>query len=71
MQPDRSIYRAKAWAVALLLTLAALGVVIATWAFAVAYLRPIIGFGAYVVVAAVAAVLSIGVGRAIRWLANG
>ncbi len=53
------------------LTLAALAVVIGTWALAIAYLRPIIGFGVYVVVAIVAAALSVGVGRVVRWLASG
>ena len=63
--------RMKAWAAALVLVLVALSVVIGTWAFAIAYLRPVIGFGACVIVAVVAAALSVGVGRVVRWLAKG
>jgi uncharacterized membrane protein YhaH (DUF805 family) len=61
----------KIWAASLLLTFAALAILVVAWAIAIAYLHPVIGPGAYVIVAVIAAVLSYGVGRAVWWLAKG
>ncbi len=69
--PDDPAYRAKVWAASLVLVLTALVVVAVVWAFAITYLRPVIGFGAVVVVAAVAGALSFGIGRVVTWLARG
>lgn len=69
--PGDPAYRAKVWAASLVLVLGAMAVVVVVWALAVAYLLPAIGFGAVVVVAAVAGALSFGVGRIIEWLVRG
>jgi hypothetical protein len=50
--------------------LVAVATVVVVWALAISYLQPIIGFGAIVIVAAVAGALSFGVGRVIAWLAR-
>ena len=61
----------KVWAASLLLTFAALVILIAAWAIAIAYLHPVIGPGAYVIVGVFAAALSYAVGRAVWWLVKG
>lgn len=59
------------WAAALALTFAAILIVVVLWVFAISQWRETIGAGAYVIVLGVALALSIGVGRAIRWLVKG
>ena len=69
--PDDPAYRAKAWAASMVLVLFAVAAFLAIWALVTAYLQPLIGFGAIVVVAAVGGALSFGVGRLIEWLVHG
>ena len=59
------------WAVTLMLTLAGMGVVIAVALLVIAYLTPVVGSSAYVAVFGVAAVVSVLIGRAVRWLLDG
>lgn len=59
------------WWAGLVLTLAAMAAVIVVAMLVIAYLVPVLGAGAYVVVLAFAAVLSLLVGRVVRWLASG
>lgn len=68
---DEAAYRAKAWAVSMVLVFFALLALLVVWALAITYLQPVIGFGAIVVVAAVGGALSFGVGRIIEWLVHG
>ena len=59
------------WAAALMLTFAGIGIVIVVAILAIRYLSPLIGVGVYVVLFGVAAVLSVVIGRVVRWLAEG
>lgn len=68
---DTPARRAKAWAASLVLTLAGLAAVTVIWFLSITYLMPVIGFGAVVLVAGFAGVLSYGLGRAFDWLARG
>ena len=63
--------RAQIWVAVLVLTFAAIMIVIALWVFAIGAWRETLGAGAYVIVFVVALVLSIGIGRVVRWLTNG
>mgnify|MGYP001194031293 CR=1 FL=1 len=69
--PDRPINRLKAWAASTVLTFAGVGAFVAAWFLAVEYLMPVIGFGAVVLLAMFAGVLSYCLGRVIDWLALG
>ena len=66
--PRGPAYQLSVWAVSLVLVLGALSIVVTAWVLALAYLVPVIGFGAFVVVAAVGGGLSFGLGRVIEWL---
>jgi high-affinity Fe2+/Pb2+ permease len=68
---DTPSRRAKAWAASLVLTFAALAAVTVAWFLSITYLMPVIGFGAIVLVAIFAGVLSYGLGRLFDWLARG
>lgn len=68
---DSLARRAKAWVASVVLTLAALAVVIVAWFLSVAYLMPLIGFGAVAPVAVLGGLLSYGLGRIFDWLARG
>ena len=68
---DTPARRAKAWAASLVLTLFAVAVFIIAWILSIAYLVPLIGFGAIVLVALFAGVLSYGLGRVFDWLVRG
>jgi hypothetical protein len=61
-------HRLQLWLAGLTLTFFALAIVAGAWAFAIALLP---GWLAVAAVAVVAAALSVSVGRALRWLAQG
>lgn len=69
--PNSPAYRAKAWAARTVLALAAVAAVVIGWFLAVTFLVPVIGFGAFVLLAAFAGGLSYAVGHVIDWLARG
>ena len=54
-----------------MLTFVGVAIVSVVAMLAIAYLSPLIGVGIYVVLFAVAAVLSVLIGRVVRWLAEG
>ena len=62
--------RLQAWAGALTLTLAGIAIVIVAAILAMRYLSPLIGGGIYVVLSVFAAVVSVLIGRVVRWLAD-
>jgi hypothetical protein len=68
---DTPARRAKAWAASLALVFGAVAAFVAAWFLAIEFLVPSIGFGAFVLLAALAGGLSYGVGRVIDWLARG
>jgi membrane protein YdbS with pleckstrin-like domain len=68
---DTPARRAKAWAASVVLAFVAFAAVIIAWFLSVTYLMPAIGFGAVVLVATFAGLLSYGLGRVFDWLARG
>lgn len=55
------------WVIGLLLTLLGIAIVIGVGALSMSYLRPTIGDAAYAVVFVVALLLSVTIGRVLRW----
>lgn len=65
---DSPAYRAKAWAASMVLAFAAVAAVVIGWFLTVTFLVPVIGFGAFVLLAAFGVGLSYANGRVIDWL---
>lgn len=68
MRLEPVTYGVKVWAAALVLTLAAIALVVAVWVMLLVYVPPI---PAIMFTAAFAIVLSLPLGRVISWLAKG